>query len=234
MALGVKRVPPPRAAKMSTQADIVFCVDATASMQPCISRVKDGLRIFAENLQSSANVDFRLRLIAFRDRHDPTCGQSWIETDFMTSVNEFYQSLESIIAQGGGDNPESTLDALYLALHSKWRSDRTHKTIVLLTDDDTHPTIHPSTYSGRDNDIFRIIQDFQTMNNIMLFMVAPKFPIYELIEKSMISADRKVVFNWVPYHVQDERYKGLSSVNWVPLMEMLGKTISSASVRATR
>ena len=63
----------PKAQKLSTQADIVFCIDATASMQRCIDGVKQGLTNFIEGIHSAATVDYRLRLIAFRDLHDPTC-----------------------------------------------------------------------------------------------------------------------------------------------------------------
>src|ERR1700749_4002607 len=113
--MNIKR---PTAGKIKTQADIVFCIDATGSMDPCIESVKDGIYAFVEGLQSAASVDFRLRLIAYRDRHDPDCGRPWHINDFTDSVEEFRSHLEEVAADGGGENPESTIDALYIAIHS--------------------------------------------------------------------------------------------------------------------
>ncbi len=223
------QIPRARAQKINTEADIVFCIDATGSMQPCIDGIKDGISTLVKGLQSEANVNFRIRFIAYRDYHDPTCGTEWVNTEFTNSVDDFISELSKVQATGGGDAPESTLDALYSAIHSEWRTSKTYKTIILLTDDDTHPTLHQKTYDKPDNDVFRVIQDFQTLRHVMLFMVCPKFKQYELIEKAMISAERKIVCDWVPY---GSGYKGLAAVNWIPLMDMLGKTISLSSIEA--
>ena len=172
------RISRPTARKIRTQADIVFCIDSTGSMEPCIDGVIDNIYGFVDGLQSAANVDFRLRLIGYRDKHDPSCGTPWNIEEFTSSVEEFKDQLGELQAEGGGDAPESSLDALYLAIHSRWRSARTHKTILLLTDDDTHPTLHRSTYLRPDNDIHRVIQDFQTLRHVLLFMVVPEYPAY--------------------------------------------------------
>lgn len=222
------RITRPTARKIRTQADIVFCIDATGSMEPCIDGVIDHLYDFVDGLQSAANVDFRLRLIAFRDRHDPDCGTPWHIEEFTSSTEEFKDQLGQVVATGGGDDPESTLDALYLAIHSRWRSSRTHKTIVLLTDDDTHLTLHPSTYARPDNDIRRVIQDFQTLRHVMLFMVVPEYPAYRQLERAMKDADRKIIASFVP--PDDERYQGLAAVQWGPLMSVLGQTVSKTSI----
>ena len=220
----------PAAQKLRTQADIVFCVDATSSMRPCIDGVISGLQRFAEGIQSAAAVDYRLRLIAYRDLHDPTCTVGWDVFEFTSELAEFKDWLSQVRADCNQKHrgAESTLDAIYRAIHSPWRMQKTHKTIVVLTDDNTHPTLHASTYVRPDNDIHRVIQDFQELRHAMLFMVAPKYPLYAQIEQSMISADRKVVANWVPQ--DDERYDGLESVAWGPLMNMLGQVVSATSV----
>jgi hypothetical protein len=214
--------------KIKTSADIVFCMDGTGSMDPCFEGVREGLVGFVEGLQTAAEVDFRLRLIVYRDRHDPSCGTKWDIYNFTSSVSEFTRQLGNIEPQGGGDAPESTLDALYLAIHSDWRPHKTYKTIVLLTDADTHPTLAYETYKRPDNDVHRVIQDFQTLRHVLLFMVVPQYPLYEKIEQAMNHADRKIVANFVP--VGDERYKGLAAVPWGTLMKVVGETISRTSV----
>jgi von Willebrand factor type A domain len=222
--------------KPRTQADIVFCVDATKSMAPCIEGVKAGLKQFAEGLQSAATVDFRLCLIAYRDLHDPSCNVKWDEFDFTSDIKEFESSLSTIKAECGQRNrgAESTLDAIYRAIHSEWREHRTHRTIVVLTDDDTHPTLHSSTFSGFESrpHVRRVIQDFNEMtedrSSVILFMVAPEYPLYLEIEKGVTQAKRDCIWRKVP--TNDERYYGLNNIKWSALLNMLGKTISSSSI----
>jgi hypothetical protein len=228
----------PTAAKMDTAADIVFCIDATGSMGPCIESIKNGIDKFALSLQTKAEVNYILRLIAYRDLHDPSAKDDppWVFTTFTPSTEEFRRHLSSIKAEGGGDyrGAESTLDALYYAIHSEWRPPeiKAHKTIILLTDDNTHLSLHPSTYRRMDNDIYRVIQDFQTLRHIMLFMVAPDYPAYRTIQQSMRAAvtvpDQSIYSHFVP--PGDERYEGLKGVEWDALLQMLGETISQSSL----
>lgn len=220
-----------KASKIKTQADIVFCVDSTGSMEPCIDGLKSEINTFVEGLQSAAIVDFRLRLIAYRDLHDLTSpGPPWMITPFTSSIKEFNEALSNITTVGGGEHrgAESTLDALFLAIHSEWRPGRTHKTIVLFTDDDTHPTLHSSTYNRPDNTISRVIQDLQTLRHSMLFMVLPDYPSYKKIEQSANDADREIVAYFIPQN--DERYIGLKLVQWGSLLKMLGETVSKTTV----
>lgn len=221
------QIPRPQANRLATQADIVFCVDATASMTPCINGVRDGLINLVNGLQASADVDYRLRLLAYRDIHPKGCNTPWEDHAF-TSDEVFKSQVAAVTAQGGGDEPESTLDAIYRAIHSDWRTSQTHKTIVVLTDADTHPHLHKSTYNRPDNDVGRVIQDFQTLRHAMLFLVAPRCPCYEALEQGAVDADHKVIANWVPH--TDLRHSGLSSIDWGPLMMMIGQVVSATSV----
>ncbi len=221
-------IPRPQASKIQTQADIAFCIDATASMNPCLNGVRDGLIQFVDGLQSAADVDFRLRLLAYRDIHPNGCNTPWEDHPFTNSPAEFKKQISRVNATGGGDEPESTLDALYRVIRSPWRESKTHKTIVLLTDADTHPLMHKSTYSRSDNDVYRVIQEFQTLHHAMLFIVAPQYDAYQKLEKSAVEADRKVVAHWIPR--DDLRYQGLANINWGPLLMMLGQFVSATSI----
>ena len=224
----MRRFRRPTARKIQTQADIVFCVDITASMNPCIEGVRNGMQSFADGLQSAASVNFRLRLIGYRDLHDITAtNEEWSIFPFTEELEEFRRQLASLRAGGGGDAPESTLDAIYLGIHSKWRQRRTHKTVVVMTDADTHPTLHSKTYQRPDNNIYRVIQDFQELRHAMLFIVAPKYPLYSQLEQSMNDAERKVIARWVP---KGAVHTGLSNIDWEPLMTMLGQVVSATSI----
>jgi hypothetical protein len=232
----------PKAQKRKTKADIVFCLDVTGSMQPCIDALKANLMNFVNALQTTATVDAHLRLIAFRDKHDTSIvngrkvsEEPWLITEFTDNPSQFAQWLNDPVVQafGGGDDPESALDALYLAIaKSKWREHEIHRSILVFTDDDSHPELHESTYSYPDRGVARVIQEFQTMPHAMLFMVVPRFRVYEQLEQAMKVADRKIIANYVPYHHGDPKhsYYGLAGVNWSKFLEMLGQTVSSTSL----
>ena len=228
----------PTAARQRRQADIAFCLDVTKSMQNCINEVKSNIENFIESMQREAVIDFRLALIAYRDLHDTgiyenntrACDEPWFCRDFTADVDEFKQWLDEneVQAYGGGDDPESTLDAIYMAINKfKWRESGTYRVIVLFTDSDTHPTLHPSTYSRKDNNIDRVIQDFETMKHASFYLVAPRYPLYEMLEKSMKSADRKVFAEYVP---DDESGEGLKTVDFAELLSFIGRTITSSAL----
>ena len=223
-----------KAARIKTKADIVPCIDVTGSMKPCIEGVKNSLNQFVEGLQTAAEVDFRIRPIFFKDLHDPTYkGSPWTIGSFSSDINDFKRELASAVADGGGNNAdgESGLDALYMAIHSDWRPDA-HRTIIFMTDEDSHPTLHHTTYQRPDNGVDRVIQDFQTLRHAMLFMVCPNYPIYHKIEKSMCEADRKIVASYVP--TEGDRHIGLRNVNFGPLFKMIGQQVSLTSVAMAR
>lgn len=237
-----------RAAKQKTEADIVFCLDATASMGPCIDGVKRGLTYFVEGLQKTAAVDFRLRLIAYRDLHDPACTVLGEFTDFTNDIEQFSKWLTQIKAHCNQKErgAESALDALFLAIHSDWRFSSTQKTTVLITDDNTHPSLHKSTYSPpsarpNDNGILRVVQDLQELRHSMLYIVAPRYPHYVKLEQlttepeqqqQMNGAAQKVIADFVP--LDEERYDKLIGKNWEQLMMRLGVKISATSIAASQ
>ena len=63
----------------------------------------------------------------------------------------------------------------------------------------------------------------------MVFLVCPRFPIYERIANSMVAADRKIGAIWIADMAQDT-YKELVALNWTSLLQMLGQTISKTSI----
>ena len=106
-------------AQTDRKADIVFCIDATGSMDPCFSGIKTNLDEFLSGLDSHGAVDWRFKLLAYRDKHDANCGIPWQEFEFTNSATVFLSQLNSIRPNGGGDLPESTLDALFFSIKSQ-------------------------------------------------------------------------------------------------------------------
>ena len=219
-------------AQTDRKADIVFCVDATFSMDPCFLGVKNNIREFIDGLNTQGEVDWRFKLLAYRDKHSNP-ETLWQEFEFTNSAEVFKKNLDSVTPIGGNDLPESTLDALYISIKSKWRTDaELQRVIVLLTDADSHPLLHPTTYNFPDNNIDRVVQEFQTLKHSMLFMIAPDFPIYKKLDEAMTKANKKIFFKPLPINETktdiEDKYRGLNNVNFKIMLKIISESISSS------
>ena len=146
---GTPAAPAPAAKGLSYAVDIVFCIDVTGSMTPILDAVKTNALRFYDDVQSNLtdkgkNVDeLRVRIIAFRDfAADPESALQ--ESSFFQLPDErtiFSAFVDSLIPEGGGDAPESGLEAVALAINSPWtsRGDRRRQVIVVWTDQPAHP-----------------------------------------------------------------------------------------------
>lgn len=134
---------------IDTNVDIVFVIDGTSSMQPLIDKVKELTISFRESLERELEknnrkiANLRVKVIVFRDYY-VDAADAMVETDFFDLPMEndaFVQYVSSIRAGGGGDEPESGLEALALAMNSDFTQEGTKKRhiIVLFTDASAHP-----------------------------------------------------------------------------------------------
>ena len=113
--------------------DIVFVFDTTGSMSEEIEGVKNTSITFANKLRDS-NRDFRLGLVAFGDKIREVRNRD----DTLTSdAEEFKRWIGRLWADGGGDDPEISLDAVRRATQMKYR-DGTQKVLILITDAPPH------------------------------------------------------------------------------------------------
>lgn len=160
-------------------ADIVFCIDCTnaGAIRNCM---EFQIIKFVESLntcnQNNIYVDWRARVIGYGDieYNEPVQNNS----EFIHDVDLFRRQLCELEAYSGGDDPESTLDAIcYAALDSKWR-DRCERIIIVLTDAPTK-SLHVSTMDAFDlceyDNIINVLVD----NRIRLFLWGEKDPVYE-------------------------------------------------------
>ncbi len=128
--------------------DLVLCIDATASMVSIIERVKDGALNFYEDLAKTMadkgkSVDtVRARVIVYRDHYfDGDLAME--DSGFLSLPDEqdaFGTFVRGIMAEGGGDEPETGLEALATAITSPWSTEGTRRrqAIVVWTDASTH------------------------------------------------------------------------------------------------
>jgi hypothetical protein len=129
--------------------DIVLCIDATGSMSHTLDHVKESALSFHTRLskvmhdKGKAISQLRLKVIAFRDFGD-RADDAIQQTDFLVlpdQSGEFDNFVRGLRATGGGDRPESGLEALALAVQSPWEQglDRRRHVIVMFTDAPAHP-----------------------------------------------------------------------------------------------
>lgn len=141
---------------MDYTVDMVFCIDATGSMesesgkeQRIINMVKQNALNFYGDFSEMMNGkgknirQLRIRIVAFRD-YLADGENAMLVTDFFMlpqQTEDFERCIHSISAMGGGDIPEDGLEALAYAIRSDWTTEGAKKrqVIVVWTDAGTHP-----------------------------------------------------------------------------------------------
>lgn len=134
--------------KMSYTVDIVFVIDATASMQDLIDIVKQNALSFYSDLtgimtkKNKVIKSLRIKIIAFRD-YIADGNNAMLSTDFFNlpeEADDFRDTVNSIDAFGGGDDPEDGLEALAIAIRSKWSTEslKRRQIIVVWSDAAAH------------------------------------------------------------------------------------------------
>lgn len=120
------------------KADVMFVLDCTGSMQGEIDAVRDAIAGFADSITSDG-VRVRVGLIEFRDRliGEEHRALKFDGQPFTRDPAAFRREVSALRATGGGDEPESSLDAVMLALRQPFAPDG-NKVIVLVTDAPPH------------------------------------------------------------------------------------------------
>jgi Mg-chelatase subunit ChlD len=123
------------------QVDVMFVLDVTGSMDPEIAGVKAGIVGFVRDLQAK-KLDARVGLVYFRDRlvpSDPEQNTLKFEDNqpFTKNAALFSEKVGELKASGGGDPPESVLDALAFASRQPFRKNAS-RVLLLISDDEPH------------------------------------------------------------------------------------------------
>lgn len=219
--------------------DIVFLIDATGSMQPCIDAVKDNIATFVRILcdkdgnGESIVKDWRARVFGYRDYLSDT--EKSVDNPFVTSPQALRAQLDALTANGGGDEPESLLDGLLDVVNvgqtdkntqeidtRKWRY-RSHaaRCVVVFTDATYHPTT--ANGAGKVQDVIHALHN----NRIILSIYAPDLPCHY----DLAAADKSEYF---PIPVSSTPQEALAiftsdKANFQKVMEALAKSISKSA-----
>ncbi|MFQ5613794.1 MAG: VWA domain-containing protein [Anaerolineae bacterium] len=121
----------------SINLDVLFLIDATGSMADEIAKIQDSIFDVAARIDAlPTRPDVRYGLVTYRDRGDAYVTRA---TDFTPDVTAFHQSLLTVVADGGGDYPESLNEGLHEALTKpEWRGQDTVKLVFLVADAPPH------------------------------------------------------------------------------------------------
>jgi len=220
---------------LSYSVDIVFCIDVTGSMTPIIDAVKGNALGFYDDVQSNLTdkgknvAQLRVRVIAFRDFAADGDG-ALEESPFFTLPADraaFSEFVNGLTAQGGGDAPESGLEAVALAVNSSWTTtgDRRRQVIVVWTDQPAHPlnpSVLPSDLSSRVpadfsalTDLWEDEQGLMGSSSKRLILFAPDGPGW-----SDISAVWENVV-----HNPSQAGGGLSDVDYGTIIDSIGNSV---------
>lgn len=124
--------------RIAGQADIVFVIDTTGSMSSAINNVVRNIDSFVDALSAEYSVKANFALIDYKDI---TCsGEETVlvttgSSPWFTDVSEFKTKISSLVVTGGGDGPETPIDALAMAHELDFRQNA-NKFIILVTDAD--------------------------------------------------------------------------------------------------
>ena len=224
-------------------ADIVFLIDVSGSMAPAIDALKANIGTFVESLSKGEgnNVspvrDWRARAVGYRDfEHD---AQPFIDNPFVTDVEALRSQLAGLIAEGGDDEPESLLDALFKVAGvgqtekgaqsldaTKWRyrSDAA-RVVVVFTDASFKPAMTiPEAKGGGIQDVTNAVIN----NRIILSLFAPDMPGYD--ELSQIDKSEWEAISYPGMNAQEALVKFTTDqANFKNTLRQLAASVSKSA-----
>ena len=117
--------------------DVLFLLDATGSMADEIDQIKATLLSISARIGDlPSRPDLRFGMVAYRDRGDEFITRLY---DFDQDVQQFSNTIREVVADGGGDDPESLNEALHVAVHEpSWRLGEAIRLVFLVADAPPH------------------------------------------------------------------------------------------------
>lgn len=221
---------------MTYAVDLVLVIDLTGSMGPILEQVKSnalGLHddIRAALAEKDKEIDrLRVRIVGFRD-YFVDGSDSMMESRFFElpeEGSEFASTVAALRPTGGGDEPESGLEALALAIRSQWTEagTRQRQIIAVWTDASAHslekaaglaipgyPSELPSNFNELTDDWEG--QSFMSATGKRLIMFAP-----DAAGWSDISA------NWEnAIHFPSKGGQGLRDVDYAAILDTIANSV---------
>ena len=117
--------------------DVLFLIDATGSMSDEIQQLKNNMIRVSERIDAfGERPDVRFGMTIYRDRGDLFTSRTF---DFTPDLDTFTEALNDVVAEGGGDYPESLNEGLHDALNlPEWRVSETVSLVFMIADAPPH------------------------------------------------------------------------------------------------
>jgi hypothetical protein len=217
--------------------DVVFCLDASGSMAPCIDGVRRNIGAFLDGLVGDRNRNLDCRLDYLAHSCDETgnlvrssslrlAGLELIEAlygqkpapegFFTTDASELRAGLNNVGAFGD----ESMLVALDICLDYPWRPrESCHRVVALLTDE---PLEANADAKAQQKMIGPLIDKIHALG-VMLFLVGPRSPGFNELAEADKSQFQQVA----------QAHDGLATMDFARVLAHIGKSVSVAALQAT-
>jgi hypothetical protein len=238
--------PAPRA-RTKGVADIVFLVDVSGSMAPIIDALRKNVEVFVDSLsKGDANnaapvKDWRGKVVGYRDiEHAEAEGLPWIEDHpFVRDAVALKAQLGTLQAQGGGDEPESLLDALYTIATmeatpkgaqsedpARWRyRSEAARVVAVFTDASFKETLQiPAAKGGSLQDVANVVM----ANRIILSIFAPNFESYDRLSQIDKSEWEVVEYEGLSPQEALQRYTA-DAANFRTTLKQLAASVSKSA-----
>lgn len=226
-------------------ADIVFCMDASGSMQPTFKGVREHVLELLESLKADCQRDWDVRFdfLAYNTAmncngkdgmkfhtvgcrgisvldglyRSPRDANGGATSGFFTrDVNAFRAALGRVKCEGD----EMTAVALDMAADFPFRDAATcHRVIILLTDEKMEDGLNTGKAETKLMDLARKMQD----RRIALYMITPQSDMYDTLSQ----------IDKCEWTVVDSNSDGLRSVDFSKLMQSIGKSVSVSQTSAS-
>jgi hypothetical protein len=154
--------------------DIVVMFDCTGSMGPYIQGMKDMTISFSRDLEAN-NIDARLGLVEYRD---VKIGEATRVHGFASTADEFRRWVGALDATGGGDEPESAIDAGFSALQGMPFRDGATRIFVWITD----ASYHEPAENGQTMET--LVREL-TAKRTVAYVIGPDLPGYVRLADAM-------------------------------------------------
>jgi hypothetical protein len=210
--------------------DVVFCLDASGSMAPCIDAVRKNLDAFLDALAGDANrmIDCRLDFLVHscdpdgnlvRSRSLNLSGAELVRAlygqpakpnaFFTTDRNAIRFALRDVDVYGD----EAMLIALDMALDFPWRPQAgCHRVVVMLTDE---PLEENAIWSAQHARLDALIDKVQKLG-VKLYLVGPPSPGLD----TLAEADKCL------YQKSKQSHDGLGAIDFNKVLGQIGKSVS--------
>ena len=218
-------------AKKKGVVDIIFVIDTSGSMGPVISKIGKNIAGFIDSLNPADIKDWRVRVFSFGDLETDTpdialnVNRPWTQ-DPQEIVNQLVECIENVKKQGGGDEPESSLDALYLSAKDGFDSSWTERTRAIVLFTDATPKKIVKETLGIDADGLQLLAQQINDSHAYVHLFAPKHDDYIEIKNKC--------GKYVNYVAIDENgenpVEALRNTDFTDVLKTLGKSISQASL----